>query len=222
LVLFDIDGTLLRRAGPHHRAALVDGIRRATGLETSLDGVDTSGMLDRDLIAAMLRVSGMGQKRIRSVLRSVMAECQTAYEENCTIDLRDRVCEGVVHALRALREHGAALGVVTGNLTRIGWKKLELAGLRDFFSCGAFAEDGRTRARVAQVAMWRARRAGLAKGQSRVSLIGDHLNDIQAAKANGMQAVAVSTGLTAYEQLATASPDILIRNLTELPLERLL
>src|ERR1022692_2788549 len=37
LVLFDIDGTLVRRAGPHHRQALVDAVRRVTGLETSTD-----------------------------------------------------------------------------------------------------------------------------------------------------------------------------------------
>ena len=28
LVLFDIDGTLLRRAGPHHREALVKAVRK--------------------------------------------------------------------------------------------------------------------------------------------------------------------------------------------------
>ena len=37
LVLFDIDGTLIRRAGPHHRQALVDAVRHVTGLETTTD-----------------------------------------------------------------------------------------------------------------------------------------------------------------------------------------
>ncbi|MBV8706786.1 MAG: hypothetical protein JO028_06340, partial [Acidobacteriaceae bacterium] len=58
IVLFDIDGTLLRGAGPHHKEALVEGIRRVTGITTTLDGVPTSGTLDRDLIALMLRVAG--------------------------------------------------------------------------------------------------------------------------------------------------------------------
>jgi beta-phosphoglucomutase-like phosphatase (HAD superfamily) len=31
LVLFDIDGTLVRRAGPHHREALVEAVRAPTG-----------------------------------------------------------------------------------------------------------------------------------------------------------------------------------------------
>jgi phosphoglycolate phosphatase len=50
----------------------------------------------------------------------------------------------------------------------------------------------------------------------RVSLIGDHPNDIEAAKRNGFQAVAVATGLTSAEELQRWEPDILVRDLTEL------
>src|SRR5215475_8967425 len=54
LILFDIDGTLLRRAGPHHREALVEAVRKVTGLETTTDNVPVAGMLDRDILRAML------------------------------------------------------------------------------------------------------------------------------------------------------------------------
>src|ERR1017187_2890385 len=47
LVLFDIDGTLVRRAGPHHRQALIDAVRRVTGLETTTDRIPVHGMLDQ-------------------------------------------------------------------------------------------------------------------------------------------------------------------------------
>ena len=40
LVLFDIDGTLIRRAGPHHRQALVDAVRKITGVK---EGEETIG-----------------------------------------------------------------------------------------------------------------------------------------------------------------------------------
>ena len=58
LVLFDIDGTLVRRAGPHHRAALVHGIRRVTGLETTTEGIPVQGMLDPDILTVMMRSRG--------------------------------------------------------------------------------------------------------------------------------------------------------------------
>ena len=50
LVLFDIDGTLVRRAGPHHRQALVDAVRDITGIETTTEGIPVQGMLDPDIL----------------------------------------------------------------------------------------------------------------------------------------------------------------------------
>src|SRR6266516_4807712 len=55
LVLFDIDGTLIRRAGPHHRQALVDAVRGATGVETTTDGVHVAGMLDGEILNMMMQ-----------------------------------------------------------------------------------------------------------------------------------------------------------------------
>ncbi len=222
LVLFDIDGTLLRGAGPHHKQALIEGIRRVTGVSTHLEGVATSGMLDRDLIANMLLASGITGYRVRTALQRVMTECQNVYETACTEDLAGFVCRGVREVLEELEARGAVLGLVTGNLSRIGWRKVELAGLRSYFSVGAFAEDGRTRARVAQVAARRAIKEGLVMKNCRISLIGDHANDVAAAKRNGFQAVAVGTGLMPIEELAGSGPDILVRDLTELDIDRLL
>lgn len=223
LVLFDIDGTLLRNAGPHHKDALVAGIREVTGLATTLDGIATAGMLDRDLIRNMLRAAGVRERNIRSVMRNVIQACQSAYRECGTLNLRDRVCPGVFECLRELRARGAVLGVVTGNLAAIGWLKLEFSGLREYFTVGAFAEDGTTRSRLALVAARRARReANELRATAKVSLIGDHANDIQAAKANAFQAVAVATGVMPYEELRAYAPDILVRDLTELNIGRLL
>ena len=51
LVLFDIDGTLLRRAGPHHREALAAAVKRVTGLETTTEGIAVAGMLEIRVLA---------------------------------------------------------------------------------------------------------------------------------------------------------------------------
>ena len=222
LVLFDIDGTLLRGAAQHHRDALIEGIRRITGHETTLDGISTSGMLDRDLIALMLRACGESESRIQRFLKRIVAECQACYNANCVPDLTPFVCPGVRETLQNLRSHNAVIGIVSGNLSAIGWKKMERAGLREHFSVGAFAEDGRTRARLARIAVSRARSQGLISKRARITLVGDHTNDIAAAKANGFIAVAVRTGLSALSDLEAAQPDILIANLSELDIRKLL
>jgi phosphoglycolate phosphatase len=222
LVLFDIDGTLVRGAGPHHKSSLVEGIRRVTGVLTTLDGISTAGTLDRDLIASMLRDAGHSERRIRMSLRSIMAECQNCYVANSAVDLRGNVCAGVPEIVAQLTARGAVLGLVTGNLSQIGWRKVALAGLGERFSIGAFAEDGTTRTRLARVAARRAINLGLVTRNCRISLIGDHPNDVEAAKKNGFQAVAVATGLTSAEELLASEPDILVRDLTAFDPERLI
>lgn len=216
LVLFDIDGTLIRGAGPYHKQALIDGIRTVTGIETHLDGVATAGMLDQDLISAMLRTAGVSERRIRASLGKIVAESQRCYLANCPLDLAAFVCPGVLEFVSRLHNRGAALGLVTGNLSAIGWMKVDSAGLRPYFSFGAFAEDGSTRARLAQVAAGRAVKHKLAAKKSRVTLIGDHLNDIAAAKANGFQSIGVATGVLPLNELREAQPDFLVHTLAEL------
>jgi phosphoglycolate phosphatase len=222
LVLFDIDGTLLRGAGPHHKLALVEGIRRATGHETTLEGIATAGMLDHELIQVMLQSAGAGGHGIRSVLDRIVRECQQAYLENCAEDLTGFRCLGVLDIIEELHQRGAVLGLVTGNLSQIGWKKMELAGLRSYFAVGAFSEDADSRSGLARVAAERAVALELTESNANVSLIGDHPNDIEAAKSNGFRAVAVGTGVVPLSELRQAQPDILVKDLTELQIEELL
>lgn len=222
LVLFDIDGTLMRGAGEHHKRALIAGIRSVTGVSTHLDGVPTAGALDRDLLVAMLRAGGYSERRARGALRQVIAECQSAYLADCTIDLSGFVCAGVRDFVEEARARGAVLGLVTGNLSQIGWKKVELAGLGGYFSVGAFAEDGTTRARLARVAAQRAKKKDMVARDCRITLIGDHANDVLAAKANGFQSVAVATGVTPLDDLRAGKPDYLLRDLRELSVDAIL
>jgi phosphoglycolate phosphatase len=96
-----------------------------------------------------------------------------------------------------------------------------LAGLREFFRCGAFSEDGETRAELARIAMQRAREQYHASSDCRVTLIGDHRNDVEAAKANGMRSVAVASGPMKAEELRSFGPDVFVHSLTDLNLDLL-
>jgi len=113
------------------------------------------------------------------------------------------------------------MGLVTGNLSAIGWRKMELAGLKDFFHCGAFSEDGPTRAQIAQLATKRAREQRHAAANCRVILIGDHRNDVEAAKANGIRSVAVASGPMPAAELRSVGPDIFVESLAELNIDLL-
>lgn len=221
LVLFDIDGTLLRRAGPQHREALVSAVRSVTGLETTTENVPVQGMLDRDIVAQMLRNAGASRAFIRLHMPRVVARAQHIYARTCP-DLRRRVCPGARMLLYKLSRRGVPAGLVTGNLTRIGWKKMERAGLRPYLQFGAFAELAKDRAGLVRIAIGHARRQGWINHASPIALVGDHPNDIRAARANRIRAVAVATGVVGAAELAGHRPDILVPDMRVLTLEMLL
>ena len=221
LVLFDIDGTLIRRAGPHHRQALVDAIWRTARVETTTEGVPVAGMLDRDILRTMMLRAGMTPGAIRKAMPAVVKRAQAIYVRRAP-DLVRKVCPGVRRTLGQLARRGAVIGLVTGNLSRIGWKKMERAGLRPYFRFGAFAELATDRAGLVRVAIRHARREHWIGRNCSISFIGDHPNDIKAARANGVRAIAVATGLASLEELQSHAPDLILPDLRSLTLEMLL
>jgi phosphoglycolate phosphatase len=220
LVLFDIDGTLVRRAGPHHRQALVEGIRRVTGLETTTEGIPVQGMLDPDILAVMLRRARAPRALARAAMPEIFRAAERYYLRVCPA-LHDRHCPAVAETLDRLRRHGMLLALVTGNLARIGWRKLERAGLRDYFRFGAFGEMARTRGGLAAIAIREARRRYSVPREAPVSLIGDAPADILAAHQNRIRSIAVRTGISAEEELSSLHPDFLLPNLRHLRLRML-
>jgi phosphoglycolate phosphatase-like HAD superfamily hydrolase len=111
--------------------------------------------------------------------------------------------------------------LVTGNLSRIGWKKMERAGLKPYFRFGAFAEIALDRAQLVAAALRHARRQGWIGRDSRLWYVGDHPNDIRAARANDVRCVAVATGLSSREELAAHTPDLLVEDLRAVTMDML-
>jgi phosphoglycolate phosphatase-like HAD superfamily hydrolase len=217
LTLFDIDGTLLRRAGPHHREALVHAVRRVTGLQTTTEGIPVQGMLDPDILKVMMRVAGARRAAIHEAMPALLRAAESYYLRVCP-ELVGKQCPGVEPTLEKLARRGILLGLVTGNLTRIGWRKLERAGLRQHFQFGAFGEMARTRGGLVRMAIREARQRGWIARETPVSLIGDAPADILAARQNGIRAISVQTGITPPEELEALRPDVFLKDLRGLRL----
>jgi phosphoglycolate phosphatase len=217
LVLFDIDGTLLCRAGAHHRQALVEAVRRVTSLETTTDHIPVHGMLDPDILTCMLRDAGASQALIRRAMPEIVRRAQQIYGRGVP-NLQRKTCPGVRPLLRRLQQQGVLLGLVTGNLTRIGWKKLERAGLKPYFRFGAFGEMAKDRAGLARLAIRHARAQGWIARSAPIALVGDAPSDIIAAQSNGIRSIAVHTGLSTRDDLLAHAPDLLLESLRGLSL----
>jgi phosphoglycolate phosphatase-like HAD superfamily hydrolase len=117
--------------------------------------------------------------------------------------------------LDRLARRGFLLALVTGNLTRIGWRKLERAGLAHHFRYGAFGEMAATRGRLVEWAIREARTRHSLPTQAPVALVGDATSDVIAARENGIRIISVQTGITPVEDLAALAPDYLLHNLRD-------
>jgi phosphoglycolate phosphatase-like HAD superfamily hydrolase len=222
VVLFDIDGTLVRRAGPHHREALVEAVRRVTGMRAGLDHIPVQGMLDQAILATMLRDAGATPQLIQMWMPRLIDTAQSVYRRRCPPALHHAVCPGVRRTLARLRRSGVPMGLVTGNLRRIGWLKMQRAGLSRFFRFGAFAQMSSDRAGLVRLAIAHARRRGWVGESTRLWLVGDHENDIRAAQLNRIRALAVATGISGRADLAAHDPDLLLDDLASFQPELLL
>jgi phosphoglycolate phosphatase-like HAD superfamily hydrolase len=190
----------------------VDAVRAVTGLATTTAHIPVHGMLDPDILTRMMQGAGASRTMIRRHLPAIMQHAQAIYVRRCP-DLHRRTCPGVRRLLYGLNRRKIPLGLVTGNLTRIGWKKMERASLRHYFRFGVFAEMAADRTALARLAIEHAQRRAWIGDQASVSLVGDAPSDIVAARANGARAVAVHTGISTREELAALEPDILLEDL---------
>ena len=209
LVLFDIDGTLLRTGGAGRRAmdlAFQDLFGRAGAFDT----IDFRGALDDLVLSAVLAAQGLedGEDRRQAFRRAFEKRLRETMVPKENPELR--LCPGVVAALDALAPV-AQLALVTGNWQIGARGKLVTFGLWERFPFGAFSEDGRSRTELIRVAVERARRRGLAI--ERVVMVGDTPADVAAAREAGVLAVAVQTGWSSVASLNAAAPDLLLPDL---------
>lgn len=216
LVLFDIDGTLLRAQGVGPIAMERAG-RRVLGPQFSLEGIDFGGALDPWIFRqAAQRLGHDDPSPLHPTFRDeYLIELERAIDGD---ERRPVLLPGVLAALAAFHDDPAAtLGLVTGNYGRAVPLKLRAAGIDPAqFVVGAFGDDAPTRPELVRLAMeqWRAR--GADPDPRRVVVIGDTPRDVDCAKKNGCRSIAVATGWHTVEQLEAGGADLVLRDLTEL------
>ena len=203
--LFDIDGTLLRAMGGVHNDAFADSVHQVIARDISLDRVVLHGNTDTRILAQAFEHAGIERAEWESHRQLILDRmCEVVEAGRARIDIL--MMPGIPEALAFLQRRGKTLGVATGNLERIGWLKVELAGLRDYFTFGGFSDSFEDRGALIGAAAARGRE--IAGPGSSVCVVGDTPSDIAAARANGLPVIAVATGAYSLEELLQHQPDI--------------
>jgi phosphoglycolate phosphatase-like HAD superfamily hydrolase len=243
LVLFDIDGTLIRTGGVGGRA-LGRAVAKLHGWQDALAGLDLAGMTDPWIVDAIFH-----RQRGRGATAAELAQVIEAYlpllaEELAAAGDRYQVLPGVERAIAHALERGALVGLATGNVEPAARLKLTPGRLHGHFSYGGYGSDARERAELVSRGVARGlalsktktatatatakatatatktmtmTRSGAARTPD-VWVIGDTVHDITAAHAAGARAVGVASGGSSREVLAAAEPEILIDSLEDLVL----
>lgn len=203
--LFDIDGTLLRSRDRIHITSFFSSVKSVMGRELNLDPVVLSGNTDPGILHDAFRAAKLKDAEWHPMLEDVLDAMRLEVESQRG-EMQVRVMPGVESTLEYLQAKGAVLGVATGNLESIGWLKIELAGLRDWFTFGGFSDRFIVRSEMVAHAAQMAR--AIVGTDASVCVVGDTPADISAARANSLPVIAVATGRYSFDELMQSSPDV--------------
>jgi phosphoglycolate phosphatase len=213
VILFDIDGTLIRSGGAG-KAAMEDALRSEFGIREIRDCVPYSGRTDPAISRDLLRTHGLDASEPN------VQRLKAAYLERLPQSLRRH--EGVV--LPGIREilsrlHGAqsiVVGLLTGNVRDGACCKLSHFGLWQHFSFGGFGDGNDDRNDVARGALLAmVQHLGRQVNPRNIWVIGDTPLDVLCARAIGAHAIAVATGWDSIDELAQAGADCVLPDLSD-------
>ncbi len=211
-VLFDLDGTLVDSAPDLASAVnrtLAELDRPPYPLDTIRDWVGNGA--DRLLERAL---SGSFEGRVEAEwLAEVRPRFLYHYEQLLCVD--SVLYPGVLQGLEALSRAGLALGCVTNKPSRFTRPLLEQLGIADYFGAVIGGEDApRKKPDPAPLAL---AAAHLGVALRDCLMVGDSINDIQAARAAACPVIAVPYGYNHGRDIRDARPDAVIDTLAQLP-----
>ncbi len=193
LLLWDIDGTLLRYgAAREHAAALVQALNEVYGLELPGDAVQRVGpwgKTDQRIARELLEGAGVAPELIGERRQDWIDRMWALYRQTDLGRLAGGAADGAEDALAWAAEAGHVNALLTGNSEPIAHHKLAAAGIGHWFARGqgAFGSDAEDRRELVPVAR---RRAGDWPA-ARTVVIGDAPGDVACALAGDAFAVAL-------------------------------
>jgi phosphoglycolate phosphatase-like HAD superfamily hydrolase len=215
LVLFDIDGTLLSASGVSARA-LGDALEETFGKIGPMHGYDYSGKTDPQIVRELMTAEGFSRAEIDVLLPRTLA----LYEERLAASLRPehvKAKTGIAPLLDALLgDPSVTLGLLTGNLEPCARIKLAPLSLNGHFPFGAYGSDDEDRYRLPAVAVERAHAVTRIRFEGKgIVVVGDSVHDVRCGRGLGVRAVAVASGRTSRETLASEGPDAVLDDFAE-------
>jgi phosphoglycolate phosphatase len=226
LILFDIDGTLIRTGGAGVRA-MTRAFEAICGVSDALERVEVAGRTDRLIMTDALALMG------RSLDDDLLARFRELYSAFLREELRQpevehsgvtdaRGVRGALPGVRSLLDHleqerdDIDLALLTGNFRVSAEIKLAHYDLWRYFPWGAFADDALDRPDLLPVAINRYQSVTTRSiAPTNVIIVGDTPHDVTCARCGGAKVVAVATGNFDRAALSQCEPDVVFEDLRD-------
>lgn len=216
LVLWDVDGTLMRGSGMV-TALFVRALREIYELPDEIRRIDYGGKTDGQIVLETLALHEIDTSLAHDRLphfgrRYHELVVQASHELHRGLHL----LPGVVETLEALRTRGVIQTLLTGNMEPVAELKLRALDLDRFFDLpiGAYGSDDHDRLKLVPIAQRKAA-ARYHEPIGPAIVIGDTPRDIACGKAGGARTVAVATGRFSIAELAPYTPGALLPDLRD-------
>ena len=226
LLLFDVDGTLLR-TGNASRRAFSRAFERATKKKKDFTKLDLGGRTDQEIIEDVLAKTGVPEKEHEYKTKVILSELPDLLKEELKREPEENkyVCPGVERFLQI--NSNLVYGLLTGNIRCTAEIKLRYFNLIQYFdlAVGAYGDDAKSRAELVDIAIGRAIHYAVRKWFflayrstifDKVILFGDTPRDVACARETGVISVVFPTGRYSKEELKQANPDFLFDSFEEL------
>lgn len=218
LILWDVDGTLLR-AGPAGRHALEEAAGSVAQLQ-KIPHVVMSGKSDQRIIHDILRAAGLSPEQIDGLLPRAMFHAEQTLARSMDWIRRDgTTLPGVVDLLSTLTEvEGVRQTLVTGNLKANARLKLQAFHLDRFidFEVGAYGTDHADRNELVPLAL---ERVSTVRGETYktadVWVIGDTEHDLACARAAAVRCLLVGNGADGFSRMSNLEADLVLEDLSD-------
>jgi len=214
--LFDIDGTLLTGGNKVHHDSFDYALKTVYKHPTaSVNEIEPQGMIDTQILIEILKLHGISEAKAKEKLGEAM-EVMVHYYETHKETGKHILLDGVLDILKALQKKKVPTGLLTGNVEKIGWAKMESVGIKDYFTFGGFGNLAFKRVDLIKIAQKRLE--AITKTSiplNQFVIIGDTPLDIACARAGGIEVIAISTGNYSLSDLQKLNPDLAVKSLHE-------
>ncbi len=217
LVLFDIDGTILKVQDGLSKSIFQNVFCNFFDREQLPLDFDFAGLTDLEILYRLSVLYNVDFSLVEANLDSIWMSILSEFKEKCKLK-EILLCPYVREFIEKLSKYeNVVLGLLTGNFKESAYYKLQLVDLDRYFPFGAFGNESINRSKLHKIAIARANEHFSKQifNIENTFVIGDSIADIISAKENGIKVIAVATGTTNANVLDELEPNLVVKDFNE-------